>query len=86
MNTVFPTFISILLVNIILFLPGFIEFLLDRSVSFTKELKENKYDIVKRLSHSPAFDNNTVSRLQLYVEQGPFYSETEMQVATEEGD
>ncbi|KAI8424328.1 hypothetical protein MSG28_002875 [Choristoneura fumiferana] len=65
---------------------GFVEFLLDRSVSFTKELKESKYDIVKRLSHSLAFDNNTVLRLQLYVEQGPFYSETEMQVATEEGD
>ncbi|KAI8424332.1 hypothetical protein MSG28_002875 [Choristoneura fumiferana] len=44
---------------------GFVEFLLDRSVSFTKELKESKYDIVKRLSHSLAFDNNTVLRLQL---------------------
>ncbi|XP_063533462.1 26S proteasome non-ATPase regulatory subunit 5 [Cydia strobilella] len=65
---------------------GFIEYLLDRSVTYPKELKEVKYDIIRRLSNSLAFDESILLRLQVYVQQGPFYPETEMQVATEEGD
>lgn len=63
---------------------GFIEYLLDRSADFKKQSKEAKYDIIKRLSTSTAFDRNIIMRLQTYVEQGPFYSETMMQVAMEE--
>ncbi|CAH0725180.1 unnamed protein product, partial [Brenthis ino] len=62
---------------------GFIEYLLDRSVDFTKESKEAKYDIIKQLSQSAAFDENIISRLQKYVEQGPFYTEIVTQVAME---
>lgn len=65
------------------FVTGFIEYLLDRSVDFTKESKEAKYDIIKQLSQSAAFDENTISRLQKYVEQGPFYTEIVTQVAME---
>lgn len=59
------------------------EFLLDRGIDQTKEAKEAKYDIIKRLSRSPAFDSNILMRLQTYVEQGPFYSEDALQVAME---
>ncbi|CAH2267696.1 jg4726 [Pararge aegeria aegeria] len=63
---------------------GFMEYLLDRSVVLTKQSKEAKYDIIKRLSQSSAFDNNIIMRLKTYVEQGPFYSESTLQVAMEE--
>ncbi|XP_068631028.1 26S proteasome non-ATPase regulatory subunit 5 [Battus philenor] len=65
---------------------GFVEYLLDRSVNNTKEVKEAKYDIIKRLSQSAAFEANVFMRLQTYVEEGPFYSDTTLQVAMEEGD
>ncbi|XP_053603779.1 26S proteasome non-ATPase regulatory subunit 5 [Plodia interpunctella] len=65
---------------------GFVEYLLDRTIDHTKKSKEAKFDIIKRLSKSPAFDSNILQRLQTYVEQGPFYSDTTMQVAMEEGD
>lgn len=56
---------------------------MDRSVDYTKESKEAKYDVIKKLSRSAAFDENIISRLQKYVEEGPFYTETETQVAME---
>lgn len=62
---------------------GFLEYLLDRSVDHTKEAKEVKYDIIRRLANSVAFDANLLTRLQTYVEQGPFYSETNLEVAME---
>lgn len=65
---------------------GFIEFLLDRAIIYTKETNEAKYDIIKRLATSVVFDANLISRLQTYVEQGPFYSESTLEVAMEEGD
>ncbi|KAI5646556.1 proteasome non-ATPase 26S subunit domain-containing protein [Phthorimaea operculella] len=65
---------------------GFIEYLLDRSTDHTKECKEVKYDVIRRLSRSMAFDANTLQKLTTYVEQGPFYSETTLEVAMEEGD
>lgn len=65
---------------------GFVEYLLDRSVSDTKEAKEARYDIIKRLARSSAFESNILTRLQKYVEDGPFYMETNLQVAMEEGD
>ncbi|XP_004925218.1 26S proteasome non-ATPase regulatory subunit 5 isoform X1 [Bombyx mori] len=65
---------------------GFIEYLLDRSVDFTKECKEAKYDIIKRLSNSEVFDSNITSRLQAYVEEGPFYCNRMLEVAMEDAD
>lgn len=52
---------------------------------YTKETNEAKYDVIKRLALSPAFDTIIVGRLQTYVEQGPFYSESQLEVAMEEG-
>ncbi|XP_072940134.1 26S proteasome non-ATPase regulatory subunit 5-like [Epargyreus clarus] len=63
---------------------GFVEYLMDRTAEDSKEVKEAKYNIIKRLSTSPAFDANIIERLQTYVEQGPFFSETQLQVALEE--
>ncbi|CAH0605414.1 unnamed protein product [Chrysodeixis includens] len=65
---------------------GFVEFLMDRSVVYTKETNESKYDIIKRLSNSPAFQPDITVRLQTYVEQGPFYSESQLEVAMEDGE
>lgn len=47
----------------------------------TKESKEAKYDIIKRLANSPAFDESNKSRLQTYVEEGPFFAEPGLEVA-----
>lgn len=63
---------------------GFIEFLMDRSIVYTKETNEAKYDIIKRLANSPAFDATIIGRLHTYVEQGPFYSESQLEVAMED--
>ncbi|CAG9559691.1 unnamed protein product [Danaus chrysippus] len=60
---------------------GFIEYLLDRTTDFNKECNEAKYDIIKRLASSTAFDKAIIIRLQKYVELGPFYSETTLEVA-----
>ncbi|CAK1598913.1 unnamed protein product [Parnassius mnemosyne] len=64
---------------------GFVEFLLDRSINEPKEAKEAKYDIIKRLSQSSVFDDNILTRFKTYVKEGPFYSDTTLQVAMEEG-
>lgn len=51
----------------------------------TKESKEAKYDVIKRLANSPAFDESNRSRLQTYVEQGPFFGEPPVEVAMMDG-
>lgn len=53
---------------------------------YTKEVNEAKYDIIKKLACSTAFDSNVIEKLNTYVEQGPFYSESVMEVVMEEGD
>lgn len=68
------------------YISGFIEFLLDRTIDYSKDIKESKYEIIKKLSRSASFDNNILIRLTKYVEEGPFYSESVLQVAMEEGD
>ncbi|XP_059046049.1 26S proteasome non-ATPase regulatory subunit 5 [Achroia grisella] len=65
---------------------GFIEYLLDRSVDYTKAAKEAKYEVIKKLAHSMAFDEDTLGRIQTYIQEGPFFSESTMDVAMEEGD
>lgn len=72
--------------NSINFITGFIEYILDRSIDNTKDEKEAKYEIIKKLTNSPAFDCNVIARLKTYVEQGPFFSESTLQIAMEEGD
>ncbi|VEN43507.1 unnamed protein product [Callosobruchus maculatus] len=66
--------------------PGLIEYLLDRNQERIKEAKEVKYDIIKELSTSIIFDQNTLLRLQEYVKEGPFYVRGVTEVAFEGND
>ncbi|CAG9856336.1 unnamed protein product [Phyllotreta striolata] len=63
--------------------PGLIEYLLDRKVENVKECKEIKYDIVQALSMSNIFDKQTVTKLQEYVKEGPFYVDPVTEIAFE---
>ena len=65
--------------------PGLVEFLLDRNIESFKECKEAKYDVVRNLSNavSDIFDANTMQRFKKFVNQGPMYVETQIEVATE---
>ncbi|KAF5284088.1 hypothetical protein FQA39_LY17137 [Lamprigera yunnana] len=63
--------------------PGFVEFLLDRRAENFKECKEYKYAIVKNLSGSVVFDQNTQKRFQEYIKEGPFYVQAVTEVAIE---
>ncbi|XP_041970938.1 26S proteasome non-ATPase regulatory subunit 5-like [Aricia agestis] len=65
---------------------GFIEYLLDRPGGFSKEEKEAKFDVIKKLATSTVFDANIVARCQVYVDQGPLFKDTIMEVAYEESD
>lgn len=65
---------------------GFVEYLLDRAIDHTKESKESKYEVIKKLARSAAFDSNTIMRLNKYVEDGPFYTELDLQVAMDDGE
>lgn len=63
--------------------PGLIEFLLDRRIEPVKESKEIKYAIVKALSTSTTFSENTLLQLQQFVREGPFYVQAVTEVAIE---
>ena len=65
--------------------PGLVEFLLDRNVEAFKNCKDLKYQLVKNLCDSDAdvFDSGTMQRLKTYLRQGPFYVDTETEIATE---
>lgn len=68
-------------------LPGFIEYLLDRTTEFDKQGKEMKFEIVRTLAESPTscetLGNIVVSRMQQYVNDGPFFVKAEVVVAFE---
>ncbi|CAH1967118.1 unnamed protein product [Acanthoscelides obtectus] len=66
--------------------PGLIEYLLDRNQERIKEAKELKYEIIKEMSTSILFDQNTLLRLQEYVKEGPFYVRGVTEVAFEGND
>ncbi|XP_043677113.1 26S proteasome non-ATPase regulatory subunit 5 [Vespula pensylvanica] len=65
--------------------PGLIEFLLDRNIETFKECKETKYKVVKCLSEAESyiFDANTMQKFKQFVNEGPFYVETNTEVAFE---
>lgn len=65
--------------------PGLMEFLLDRHVESFKECKEAKFAVVRILSDSPddIFDTHTMQRLKQFTTEGPFYVDTNTEVATE---
>jgi 26S proteasome non-ATPase regulatory subunit 5 len=62
---------------------GFAEFLLDRNSKMPHELKQIKYEIVKQLSESNAFDASTTVRMQKYVREGFNYVQGVTEIAFE---
>jgi 26S proteasome non-ATPase regulatory subunit 5 len=64
---------------------GFMEYLLDRSTETEKDGHELKFNIIQNLSRSvTALDNfgpDYFGKLETYVNQGPFYSESHVVVA-----
>lgn len=64
---------------------GFIEYLLDRSVEFDRECIHEKYNVLKALGESAAFDASTILQIRKYIREGPFYVQGVMEVAVEGG-
>lgn len=64
--------------------PGFIEYLLDRLLDYTKESKEVKFEVIKKLASSTAFDPTIIERLKKYAEDGPFSTEFNVEIAMED--
>lgn len=62
---------------------GFIEFLLDRNAEFDTDIRYIKYNILKAIADSRAFDENTSQQIRKYVNDGVFYVQGVMEVATE---
>lgn len=62
---------------------GFIEFLLDRNAEFDKDILHEKYNILKTIVNSREFDENTCQQIRKYVNDGVFYVQGAMEVATE---
>lgn len=76
-------------------LPGFMEFLLNRSSESQKEGIEWKYKIIERLHSSilknvgsssssslSLFNPSTLARIKSYVQEGPFGSTQTLSIAT----
>ncbi|CAL1545585.1 unnamed protein product [Lymnaea stagnalis] len=67
--------------------PGFKEYLLDRSTEHTKEGKDVKFELIKILAHSPTapdiFGRPYHVKLTEYFNQGPFYVVAQSEVAME---
>lgn len=57
--------------------PGFVEYVMDRSVEHDKVSKDAKYELVKALANSKTiaeiFGNPTYLRLRTYLSEGPYY-------------
>lgn len=57
--------------------PGFVEYIVDRSVEPDKSSKEAKYELVKALANSKTiaeiFGNQHYLRLRAYLREGPYY-------------
>lgn len=63
---------------------GLVEFLLDRSTESFKDCKQLKYDIVTSLAMAnTVFDQSTLKKFKAYVNEGPYYVQTIMEVAVE---
>lgn len=57
--------------------PGFVEYIMDRSVEHDKASKDAKYELVKALANSKTvaeiFGNPNYLRLRTYLSEGPYY-------------
>ena len=75
--------------RVVLNQPGLAEFLLNRSTAPSKEAKETKYNLIKTM-----IDNDKASEIippeiyvkfKLYVKEGPYYVDPQVEVALDEG-
>lgn len=62
---------------------GFIEFLLDRNTKASHEVKTVKFEVIKTLSESNAFNATITLQLQRYVREGFNYVQAITEVAFE---
>lgn len=62
---------------------GMVEFLMDRSVRSTHEVKQIKYEIIQILSASNSFDAATTVQLNKYIREGANYIQAQMEVVAE---
>ncbi|XP_053329511.1 26S proteasome non-ATPase regulatory subunit 5-like [Spea bombifrons] len=67
--------------------PGFLEYIVDRTVDPDKESKDAKFVLVKALVSSPTiaeiFGNQHYLRLRAYLREGPYYVKAVLTVAVE---
>lgn len=68
------------------FSAGLIEYLLNRNIEVIKECKELKFEIIIALAASTTIDKPTLSRLQEFVDEGPFHVEAVTEIAFEGDD
>lgn len=62
---------------------GFVEFLLDRNLKTSHEVKQIKYEVIKVLSESNAFDASIAVLMQKYVREGFNYVQAITEIAFE---
>lgn len=64
---------------------GLLEFLLNRSAEFDKEVKYLKYEIIEKLSQDTGntFNEDVQNQLKRFVLEGPFYVQAMMDVVVE---
>lgn len=66
--------------------PGLVEFLLDRNIESFRNCKNTKYVIVKCLSQAgpDVFDWDTIQKFKQFVDEGPYFVNTNREVAVED--
>ena len=68
--------------------PGFFEYLLDRSTAKDKDAKMRKYSLISAICSQKDVTNiiptELLKQLRNYVKQGPYYVETTVEVAIDE--
>ncbi|XP_055385124.1 26S proteasome non-ATPase regulatory subunit 5 [Condylostylus longicornis] len=60
-----------------------LEFLLDRSVEFDKNVKFIKFEVISVLAETDLFDTSTLLQLKKYVAEGPYFIEPVMEIAVD---
>lgn len=62
---------------------GFVEYLLDRKIEFDKEAKYKKFELIALLADSDVFDIQIKLQLRTYANEGPYFIQSIMDIATE---
>lgn len=62
---------------------GFIEFLLDRKIGSSYEIKQKKFEVIEVLAKSSIFDANTIANFNKYIREGANFVEPMSEVSFE---